>query len=781
MIILDAYDVEIFPNFFSISIINVTSYLKVFEDVVDKKGKPIPLVQMLSVQEIKRRLDTVKKEKYWISDTNDSQLLPMIGALNGRAQHMLPETHEKVTTHMFSYNGLRYDKLMVACLLMNALMIDSTKELILKLYDTSQAIINSQDDREAMRKNYTISSLYKYKLPYVDVDLMQVFALNKANKMIDKEGNTTYFPKGLKQTSINLQWYQLLEYEMEPISEKDFHHYSKDFRYKGLEIDHLNKLISTWDRIVLPEWVDPIVAYNDNDVFILCEMVRLYLDEIKLRYNITKSYGVNVLNSSRSDISNKLFAKYYTEFSGVEERVWGRNKTIRTAMSFKRIISPLVKFTTPYMQAQLEEIRKLVIYSIGKDAFTKIIKINKTVYTMATGGIHSQDTPRELRSECYSKEDFSTGKLKRCSPIDDEWSNLTDDSFIYRHWDIVSFYPRLITVLRVAPAHMDRNIFVKLVTWLTDTRVRAKHSLEEYMEGVPKKILAEALKIVINAIYGKLGFEFGPIFDKLAVLNVTINGQLFILMQCEALEEAGIEVVSANTDGIVVKLYKRDKEKFERISKEWCDKTGLEADFEDLEAYINRDINNYIIREFNGKLTHKGALNPKMYAVDLSKGYDAPIVAQAVANYFLDKKPVLETLYECNNILDFCKTQNVGRQYHVELTVNGQRQSLQRNVRYYASNKGGIIEKVNNFDKSRGGLCAGQKVAVLNSLDDQRIEYRNIDYSYYNNECNKIIDPIKLGISPTTKGDKSKGTLSGKALLKKYAGMHKTLFDDNEE
>ncbi len=36
-----------------------------------------------------------------------------------------------------------------------------------------------------------------------------------------------------------------------------------------------------------------------------------------------------------------------------------------------------------------------------------------------------------------------------------------------------------------------------------------------------------------------------------------------------------------------------------------------------------------------------------------------PVVAQAVVNYFLYNKPVIETLYECNNILDFCKSQNV--------------------------------------------------------------------------------------------------------------------------
>ena len=49
------FDVEILPNFFSITFVSINDYLKVFADVTD--GKPIPLVQKLTVAEIKERLD----------------------------------------------------------------------------------------------------------------------------------------------------------------------------------------------------------------------------------------------------------------------------------------------------------------------------------------------------------------------------------------------------------------------------------------------------------------------------------------------------------------------------------------------------------------------------------------------------------------------------------------------------------------------------------------------------------------------------------------------------
>ena len=74
------------------------------------------------------------------------------------------------------------------------------------------------------------------------------------------------------------------------------------------------------------------------------------------------------------------------------------------------------------------------------------------------------------------------------------------------------------------------------------------------------------LKIVINSVYGKLGFEAGSLYDRLAVLKTTINGQLMMLMLVEELELNNIHVLSANTDGIVIKLYKRDIDVYNRIS-----------------------------------------------------------------------------------------------------------------------------------------------------------------------------------------------------------------------
>lgn len=803
-----SYDVEVLPNFFCITITEVGSYLEIFKDCVsnDGKNKPIPLTQVLTVAEIKNRLNIVKRKKFYITDTDDAQLLPMLGYINSMRPHY-DDLNTPIRSDWFGYNSNSYDKLMVAGLLMYANQTNSTKELITKLYELSKHIISLQDNEEMRRHDYTLSLCNKYPLPFVNVDIMTIFALNKVGSMVDDKGEKRYYGKGLKQTSINLQWYELLEYELPPISDKDIEFYQKDFRYKGLTADKLNLLVSKWDRYMIPEWIDATLHYNDNDVFIVCEMIRLFMDEIRLRYSISHNFKIDCLSSSRSNIADKLFISTYSKRSGLTPEQWRGKKTDRTAMSFKRVIFDFIKFKTKPLQELLEEMRGITLYSVGKKALKEIapkypnlkylktnndsgwfeVTMNKLTYTIATGGLHTQDIPRELRSKIELNDDSSTGEEKRAKIAeianrkdDCIWNHITDDSYIYVHWDIASFYPSIMVEYEIAPNHLVKQIFVGCVKYYRDTRVTAKHSKEKLIDGVPPKILAEALKIVINSIYGKFGFEKGDLYDRLCTLKVTINGQLMIMMLCEELELNGIEVISANTDGIVVKLHKRNKAKFDEIADNWKKLTKLSADSEEYLMYINRDINNYYIEELNGKSDSKGDLNEFMYIKSLDKGYDMPIVARAVVNYFVHNKPVLETLYDSKNILDFCKTQNVGRQFHVEFTKGGRTEELQRFVRFYVTNNGGTLEKVNDNTKARNNMCAGKQVAVINTLDDTRIEYRNINYSYYYEAALKIIDPIKLSISPNQKGNAQLGTKSGKSLLKKMSGQYQSLFDDLE-
>lgn len=757
------FDIEVLPNLFSVTFVSINDYLKVFADVTD--GKPIPLVQKLTVAEIKDRLDKVEKWQFWITDKDDSQLFPMVDFINKTAPRR-EEDGSITRTDLYGFNNYSYDNLMIAALLSYYVQADSSKELITRLYETSKTIIKSQDDFEAFKNDFYLNSLKQFKLPYVGIDVMRIFALNKASVIVDKDtGERKSVPKSLKQTSINLQWYELLEYELPPITDKDAHFYSKMDNYRGMPADKLNKLIDKWDRYIIDEWIPDMMHYNLNDVYIVCEIVRLNPDEIKSRYAVSKTYQVDVLNSSRSKTADTLFEKFYSKFSGLAPEQWKGGKTERTAMSFKKVIFPFIEFKTPALKNLLSELYSITIYRTSKDAFSKEVTIGNVTYNLATGGLHSQDKPMELWSTT-SFGDYSspTGGRK----------------YTIYHYDVASYYPSIMADHSVYPEHLNKGAFVGLIKWMRDTRVTVKHSNEKVIDGIPKDVLALVLKIVINSIYGKFGFEKGSLYDRLAVLRVTVNGQLMLLMLCEALELEGISIISANTDGIMVKVYEDQEDKFNEISDWWREKTKMKADSDIVHCLIARDVNNYIAQFRtikNGvpklKLEYKGALNPFMYAIDLQKGYDMPIVAQAVSDYFLKGVPIMDTLQSATNILDFCRTQNVGRSFHVEITrvINGKIVSdeYQRYVRFYVSNRGVIIEKVHNDNGSRNRLAAGVVVTILNTLDDVDISLRDIDFKFYYNEAMKIINPIKLGISPKGKG---------KTKIKKYGGLYNSLFDE---
>lgn len=771
MIISKAMDVEIFPNLFSVTFIDLADYLNVFKDCVNDKGKPIALTEVLSVEEIKRRLDTVKSDVFYISDTDDEQLLELVAYINRMEAHYITKTSDEgeiyqipVRTDLFGFNNQGYDDLMIAGFMMQFNRHDTTKQLIKWLYELSKKIISMQDDKDAFYADKTIELIRKYRLPYATVDLQRVYGLNSAGVVVDKDtGERVKYGKSLKQTSINLKWHELLDFKLPPIDDEEYHIYwSKQEHYKGIELHKLNILISNdFDRYVLPKYVKPMLYYNKNDVFVCCEMVRQVPNEVKLRYSITNAFNVNVLCSSRANIADKLVVYFYSKMSGLHKDKFIKGRTERTRLSFNKIIFPHIQFKTKQLQDMLTEMKKISIYRTNKDSFNKTIEFYGTTYNLATGGIHSQDPPRILRSK--------------------------EGAYTYVHWDYTSYYPSIMISYGIYPKHLNAKVFNQLVSFLKDTRVKCKHAKPDdpcVIEGVPNKTAAEALKIVINSIYGKLGSELFFLYDRFAQMQVTINGQLMTMTLVEALELEGIHVVSANTDGIVIKLPVDKEEVFKHITDEWNSVNKMGADGERYKHIVSRDVNNYYDTQIDGTVEFKGAFDPKQYLKELKKGYDMPVVALAVFNYFEYNKPVMETLKEHQDILDFCKTQNVGRQFEVvyDKVVDGKITSIksQRHVRFYVATDGVVIQKEHHLTGQRSRLASGLPVKILNSLDDVPIEERRINYKYYYDEAYKIISPIKLGISPTTKANPIKGTKSGKALLKQYGTDFLTLFDETD-
>lgn len=768
MIVSKCVDIEIFVNLFSVTFVSLQDYLNKFKDCVDDKGKPKALTECLSVKEIIARLATVQRDIFYISDTDDSQLLELVNYINSMQAYYDTKTDAEgkvyqtpVRYDLFGFNNQDYDDMMIKAFLMYFNRFTNTKELIKFLKEFSNKIIRLQNDKESYYEDKEIELIRSYRLPYTTVDVQKVYKLHTAGVNIDKNtGERIKFGKSLKQTSINLKWHNLLDFTLPPIDDEEANIYwRKKETYRNFSLEQLNSLITEdFDRYVLPKYVKPMLDYNINDVFLVAEIVRQKPDEVKLRYSITKAFGINVLCSARANIADKLLTKYYSDKSGLHKSKFEKLRTERTKLSFDKVIFPHIQFKTKQLQDLLAEMKKVSIYHVNKTSFCREIDFYGTKYTLATGGIHTQDNPGIYESK--------------------------NGEYEYVHWDYNSYYPSIIVSYNLSPKHLVNKIFVELVRFFRDTRVKCKHTKDEeglVISGVPNKVAAEVLKIVINSIYGKFGSDTFWLYDRLTQLQVTINGQLMTMSLVEALELEGIHVISANTDGIVIKLPNDKKEVFKEITAKWNQDNKMNADGEEYKLLVTRDINNYLNVQIDDSIEFKGALDPKQYIKDLAKGYDMPIVAYAVSEYFIHDIPIMDTLHNHKDILDFCKTQNVGKQFNVvyQQVKDGKVTEIesQRHCRFYVSTKGVVIQKKHKTTNQYSRLASGKRVVILNQLDDTPIEDRNIDYKYYYEECYKIIDPIKLQISASAKGDAKRGIKSGKVLLKKYSHQYNSLFD----
>lgn len=726
------YDVEVTRNYFSVVFVDLRSYLKVFSDCVDNEGKAIPLIDKLTVAEIKQRLETIPKKRFVLYEDDDTDLFSLLYWLQQKADY-------------FGYNNRKYDRLMLSALLMYYNQFDKPSKLITFLYETSQRVIRSSNNDTLWTDNFT-SLILRNNVAFRDLDLFQIFRLD-------------HYHKSLKQTSINIKWYNLKEYTMPPIGDLDRHYYHERLpEAKGMTDRELNiHYRNVFERFIPREYLQEMADYNDNDVYIVAELIRMNQEEVLLRYRISEEYKVDVYSASRSTIADKVIVKLYSKFTGLHPKAFIDTKTIRRKILVSEILSDKIAFSTPELNDILSGIRSLTLKG-EKGEFDREFTFMGTSYTIATGGLHSNEIPAVY--------------------IENSDSIIVDR-------DVASYYPNMIRSLKVCQKHLIPKAWFRIADTIVDERLEHKHLAKDksldIMERDKHATAAACLKIVANAgIFGKMGSEKSFLCDKKAMYQVTINGQLFLLMLIEKLELAGIHVISANTDGIVTIVPRELEQTADDICHWWEKHLGLELEFTYYTKYVTEGVNSYLTVKRGGSSKFKGRMNPKMFLEDLSKGYNSPIVAKCITEYFINGTPVMETLRNAKSILDFCRTQNVNHKYRLEFThvVDGKivTDIVQRNTRFYISSTGGTLMKVesmgwnerNEEQVKKSSLCAGQRVSICNTVDDTDISELNVNYLYYYNEAMAIIEPIEQ--SRNNKG-------KGKRLVKKYYGMRNTLFD----
>lgn len=235
------------------------------------------------------------------------------------------------------------------------------------------------------------------------------------------------------------------------------------------------------------------------------------------------------------------------------------------------------------------------------------------------------------------------------------------------------------------------------------------------------------LKIGINGGFGKFGSRWSVLYGPKLLIQTTVTGQLALLMLVDRLEARGINVVSANTDGIVIKCHHSKRELMLSVFKDWEKDTGFETEETEYSALYSRDINNYVALKPNGDYKVKGA-----YAdPSLSKTPVNQICVKAVVDYLQFGMPIATTIRNCDDIRQFVNVRQVAGG-----AVKGD-QYLGKAARwYYAAGETGSI----NYKKNGNKVPRTDGAKPLMDLPDSLPS--DIDYDWYIAEAYSLMKDL---------------------------------------
>ncbi|ATF13557.1 hypothetical protein A616_16705 [Brevibacillus brevis X23] len=296
--------------------------------------------------------------------------------------------------------------------------------------------------------------------------------------------------------------------------------------------------------------------------------------------------------------------------------------------------------------------------------------------------------------------------------------------------DVASLYPSIM----IEYGFISRNVKEPLkYTEIRDTRLDLKRKKD------PKQA---PYKIVLNSTYGAMKDQFNALYDPLMANNVCVAGQLLLLDLIEKIEPYG-KLIQSNTDGIFMKVNKEeDIEVIKEVAKEWEQRTRLELEWEVFDKIYQKDVNNYIIIDKNGKFKSKGAYVKKLNNLD----YDLPIVNKALIDYFTKGIEIEDTINSCNELREFQKVVKVSSKY--KHALHGEEKLPEKVLRVFASNQedaNGVF-KVKTEERIEKIANTPEKCFINNEviLGESVPDY--LDRQYYIDVARKRLNDF-LGIS----------------------------------
>ena len=459
--------------------------------------------------------------------------------------------------------------------------------------------------------------------------------------------------------------------------------------------------------------IDSIIGYCINDVASTKAIMYRSKKEIALRQQLTKEYNIDLFSASEPRIAKELFAMFLSKKTGIKKYDLKKMRTHRSKLIVNDLLLPYIKFETATFQRLVNKFRALELnpYDL-KGSFKYTVRYKKITTHFGLGGVHG------ARKDIYT----------------------SNDEYVIMSSDVTSFYPNLAIRNKWAPGHLPKEEFCDQYEWFFNERKKIPKS-------DPRNYV---YKIVLNSTYGLSNDENSFLYDPELTMRITLNGQLSLMMLYEMICEGIPNAIPLmhNTDGLETRIPRKYVDKYMEICKQWEDITNLQLEHDTYQKVVLADCNNYIAQTEGANFKTKCKGRFVFDDLPLHKNKSFLCVRKAIYDYFIKGIEPEVSIKENKNIFDFCggKKANAGWEYWSEYITQGQhkKDKLQKTVRYYISNKGSKLMKINYLDERVSQVEAGKwlQTVFIDHIEKPFEEY-NINYDFYIKKVKREIELLE--------------------------------------
>lgn len=398
--------------------------------------------------------------------------------------------------------------------------------------------------------------------------------------------------------------------------------------------------------VLTEEQIANVSAYCANDLGQLEHIFDSLEPQLEQRVALSARYGIDLRSKSDAQLAEAVLKLRC-------EKALGRKiykPEIDWNLRFKFEVPPFVTYQSAQLNALLNVIRNAefklaanLTIEMPKELEELAIPLGGSVYRLGIGGLHSSEKRAIHRS---------------------------DAQYVIRDNDVASYYPSLILNSGRVPEALGFAFAVEYAA------IKAERLAAKELQGKLKKqgdtasdaylqarVENEGGKVMINGTFGKTLSPYSVLFAPQMGIQTTVSGQLSILMLIEWHEYYGISVISANTDGFVIKCPRDKVDVSKFLIAEWEKRTSLEMETVEYAALYSRDVNNYIAIKPDGSTKRKGEYGPLEAGptayLNEKRNPGNEICADAVAAYLARGVPLEQTLHESRDICKFVTVQNV--------------------------------------------------------------------------------------------------------------------------